>query len=83
MISCHCIFDQALLELDNEIRENYLELLTNFYFLFESIYKYITELNKFIKEVQDGYYIQMSLETMFFDKEGKQLLVRYFKITKL
>lgn len=53
-----------------------MELLTNFYFLFESIYKYITELNKFIREVQDGHYIQMSLETMFFDKEGKQLLVR-------
>ncbi|CAL8094255.1 unnamed protein product [Orchesella dallaii] len=66
--------DPALLELDNEVRENYLELLTNFYLLFESVYKYVTELNKFVEEVQEGTYIQMSLESMLFDKEGKQLL---------
>ncbi|ODN03655.1 WASH complex subunit strumpellin, partial [Orchesella cincta] len=71
--------DPALLELDNEVRETYLELLTNFYLLFESVYKYVTELNKFVEEVQEGTYIQMSLEAILFDKEGKQLLVRWIK----
>lgn len=72
---------QALFELDNEIRENYLELLTDYYFLFESVYKYVTELNKFVEEVHNGLYIQMSLESILFDKEGKQLMVLYLYIT--
>lgn len=67
----------VLSEVDQELRENYIELLSSFYFLFESIFKYITELNRFIEDVQEGIYIQMSLETILYDKEGKQLLVRF------
>ncbi|OXA51094.1 WASH complex subunit strumpellin [Folsomia candida] len=64
----------SLSEVDQELRENYIELLSSFYFLFESIFKYVTELNRFIEDVHEGYYIQMSLETILYDKEGKQLL---------
>jgi len=68
-----------LSELDDEFRQNYVELLGSFYFLFESIFKYATELSRFVDDVQEGYYIQMSLETILYDKEGKQILV--LKIT--
>lgn len=73
---------QQLRELDEEFRANNIEIIKRFYLLFESIHAYITDLNHYIEELEDGVYIHQSLETVFQDAEGKQLLVShtvYFK----
>lgn len=62
-------------DLNEELKENNLEIINQFYFLFENVYKYIRDLNDYIDEVEDGIYIQHTLETMFLTIEGKQLLV--------
>uniref|UniRef100_A0A1I8NPM8 WASH complex subunit strumpellin n=2 Tax=Stomoxys calcitrans TaxID=35570 RepID=A0A1I8NPM8_STOCA len=66
--------DPALQDLDEEIRENYLELLTRFYLAFESTHQYAKDLQQFIDELNRGYYIQQTLETVLQDEEGKQLM---------
>jgi len=55
-----------------------LEIINQFFFLFENVYKYIHDLNYYLDEVEEGSYIQHTLETMFLTIEGKQLLVITF-----
>lgn len=62
-------------DLDEEFRDNHIEMINRFYLTFESIHTYITDLNHFLDELEEGYYIHQSLETIFTDMEGKQLLV--------
>ena len=64
-----------LQDLDENLRENYADVLTRFYLAFESIHKYVTDLNAYIDELDDGFYIQQSVETVILNEEGKQLLV--------
>ncbi|XP_075161165.1 WASH complex subunit strump [Haematobia irritans] len=66
--------DAALQDLDDEVRENNLELLTRFYLAFESTHQYAKDLQQFIDELNRGYYIQQTLETVLQDEEGKQLM---------
>lgn len=63
------------MELDEELRKNYIEILTRFYLAFESVHKYVCDLNAFLHEVEEGMYIQQTLETVFLNDEGKQLMV--------
>ncbi|XP_046807236.1 WASH complex subunit homolog 5 isoform X2 [Lucilia cuprina] len=63
-----------LQDLDDELRENYLDLLTRFYLAFESTHQYASDLQQFIDELNRGYYIQQTLETVLQDEEGKQLM---------
>ncbi|GLV32181.1 Strumpellin [Carabus blaptoides fortunei] len=63
-----------LQDLDEEFRENYLETITRFYLAFESIHTYISDLNHFIEDLDEGMYIQQSVENVFLDFEGKQLM---------
>lgn len=55
-----------------------MEIINQFYFLFENVYKYVHDLNEYLNEVEDGKYIEHTLETMFLSVEGKQLLVIIF-----
>jgi WASH complex subunit strumpellin len=55
-----------------------LEIINQFYFLFENVYKYVRDLNEYLDELEEGIYIQHTLETMFISEEGKQLLVIIF-----
>lgn len=64
-----------LRDLDDEVRENYLDILSRCFLAFESVHQYVSDLKFFIQEVNDGMYIQQSLETILQDNEGKQLLV--------
>ncbi|GAB0089631.1 WASH complex subunit homolog 5 [Sergentomyia squamirostris] len=66
--------DEVLQDLDNEFRDNNIEILTRFYLAFESVHQYVVDLKTFIQEVNDGIYIQQSLESVLQDDEGKQLL---------
>ncbi|XP_015116377.1 WASH complex subunit 5 [Diachasma alloeum] len=64
----------VLQELDEHLRENYSDVLTRFYLAFESIHKYVTDLNTYLDELEDGTYIQQSMESVLLNDEGKQLM---------
>ncbi|KAH8408087.1 hypothetical protein KR222_003047 [Zaprionus bogoriensis] len=63
-----------LSELDLETQTNHLQLITRFYLAFQSVHHYATDLKQYIEELNTGYYIQQTLETVLQDEEGKQLL---------
>ena len=52
-----------------------MEILTRFYKVFESIHRYVTDLNKYLEDLEEGVYIQQTLENVLFNEDGKQLLV--------
>lgn len=66
---------QVLQETDEELRNNFSDILTRFYLAFESIHKYVTDLNFYIEELGDGVYIHQSVDSIMFNEEGKQLMV--------
>lgn len=66
---------QKLQDLDDELKEKYLEIINRFYLLFENIYQYIVDLNSFVDQLNDNTFIQQNIETVLKDVEGKQLLV--------
>jgi len=68
--------------LDLETRTNHLQLITRFYLAFQSVHHYATDLQQYIEELNTGYYIQQTLETVLQDEEGKQLLVSRIYIHK-
>ncbi|XP_013190623.2 WASH complex subunit 5 [Amyelois transitella] len=63
-----------LQDLDDDLKEKHLDLITRFYLLFENIYQYIMDLISFTEQLNDGAFIQQSIETVMRDVEGKQLL---------
>lgn len=65
----------GLEELDEEFKENYIELLNQFYLLFHSIHHYITDLNRYVEELNEGIYIQQTVESVLQNEDGKQLLI--------
>lgn len=72
---------------DEEFRDNHLEILTRFYKAFESIHRYVVDLNRFLEDLEEGVYIQQTLENVLVNEDGKQLLVRkmegYFRREQL
>lgn len=60
--------------MDEEFRDNYIDILNRFYLAFESIHQYITNLINFIEELNEGVFIQHSLESVLQTEEGKQVL---------
>eukprot|EP00033_Pygsuia_biforma_P003414 GCRY01003741.1.p1 GENE.GCRY01003741.1~~GCRY01003741.1.p1 ORF type:complete len:199 (+),score=35.72 GCRY01003741.1:200-796(+) len=66
--------NEELSELDEDFRESHMEILTRFYKLFESILKYIHDLERFIDDLQEGVFIQMTVENVIANEDGKQLL---------
>lgn len=66
--------DANLLELDEFVRENYSRILIRFYLAFESVFEYANTFNSFIRELSAGEIIQESLDTLFQDTEGCQLI---------
>ena len=63
-----------LLDRDEEFRENYIEILTRFYLAFESVHRYSVDINRYIDDLEEGAYIQQTLESVLLDSDGKQLL---------
>eukprot|EP00656_Telonema_subtile_P001385 TRINITY_DN10622_c0_g4_i2.p1 TRINITY_DN10622_c0_g4~~TRINITY_DN10622_c0_g4_i2.p1 ORF type:complete len:1069 (-),score=421.60 TRINITY_DN10622_c0_g4_i2:243-3449(-) len=49
-------------------------MLERFYTLFESMYLYIKDLLQFVSDLEDGSYIQYSVDGMLADGDGKQLI---------
>uniref|UniRef100_A0A8D8QYM0 WASH complex subunit strumpellin n=1 Tax=Cacopsylla melanoneura TaxID=428564 RepID=A0A8D8QYM0_9HEMI len=65
---------QQLQEHDEKIRDTYLEVLVRFYVVFENIYKFAINLNQFVENLENNVYIQESMENIFLDQEGCQLM---------
>ncbi|XP_016375613.1 WASH complex subunit strumpellin-like [Sinocyclocheilus rhinocerous] len=63
-----------LQDLDEEFRENNIEILTRFYLAFESVHKYVVDLIRYLDDLNEGVYIQQTLETVLLNEDGKQLL---------
>ena len=67
-----------MIEIDEQFKESYLDIIERFYTLFESIYQYQTETNEFVARVRENYYIDYSIETVLTEKEGKRLLIEVY-----
>ncbi|XP_075729610.1 WASH complex subunit strump [Rhipicephalus microplus] len=66
--------NDQLQDRDEELRENYIDILTRFYLAFESIHKYTIDLNRFLEDLDEGIFIQQSLESVLVNDDGKQLM---------
>lgn len=55
----------ALLDADSEFKESHMEILRRFYVLFESIYKYVKDFTQYVQDLEDGVFIQHTLEVSF------------------
>jgi hypothetical protein len=63
-----------LTDLDEEFFDAHAEVLGRFYVLFESIFTFMGDYNKFLRELEEGYFIQYTLEAVLLDVDGRQLL---------
>jgi WASH complex subunit strumpellin len=52
------------IELDENFREAYMEIIERFFQLFESIYNYYKDFKTFISNVHEGYFIDYNLESI-------------------
>lgn len=64
-----------LIEIDEQFKESYLDIIERFYALFESIHQYYLEIKEFIERVETGYFMEYNLESIILEKEGKRLLI--------
>ena len=53
--------------MDREFRTSHEELLTRFYLLMESIYKYIIDLKKYLNDLEEGVFISLTMDVKIFD----------------
>jgi len=55
------LYAQGLEDVDEELKENHLEILTRFYQAFESIHKYVTDLNRYDSVVSVSWLLSILL----------------------
>jgi WASH complex subunit strumpellin len=67
-----------LFELDDECKDTHAELLQRFYQLFETIVRYAADLAYFSQQLNDGVFVQFTMENILMDNEGKQLMAEAF-----
>jgi len=60
-----------MIEHDENFKEAYIDIIDRFYIVFKSIYQYYLDLGKFIENVNNGFFIQHTLETIVTNVEGK------------
>ena len=59
----------AILDLDEDFRTNNIEIIERFYSLFYSIFQYITDWKSFIEQVEQGRFVQHTLNNIITNKE--------------
>ena len=64
----------AASELSEEFLGAHADVLARFYALFESIHTYTRDYAAYLKELDDGFFIQLTLEGVLLDTDGRQLL---------
>jgi WASH complex subunit strumpellin len=62
-----------ILDLDQEFRDNHLEILNRFYQVFEGITKYLNDLKQWLHELDEGFFVHYTLDSVLNNVEGKQL----------
>lgn len=50
------------IELDENFKESYIEIIERFFQLFDSIYNYYKEFKAFITNVNEGYFLDYNME---------------------
>ena len=63
-----------LIARDSEVWEVHGSLVCRVYDLFDSIYKYIKDFVKCVRDLREGVYIQQTIEGVLLDDDGKQLM---------
>lgn len=61
-------------ELEASFSFTHRDILIKFYNLFEKFYQYYLDLQKLSKDLDQGYYIQYSIDSVLLDNNGRQLL---------
>jgi len=61
-------------EIEAAFAATHRDILVRFYYLFESFYQYQSDLNKFSIDLNQGYYIQYTMDSVLLDEHGRQLL---------
>ena len=79
VLSFSVLYFQALQKLDEDIYEIHNMVIERAYSVFENIYRYAMDLVAFLEELNNGAYVQLTMEGLFRDKDGKQLMVRFIK----
>lgn len=69
---------EALQVADDEFQDTNDELLVRFYNFFEGIVRYVTDVQKYFEELNDGVFLQHDIETVLLDPDGKQLVCEVF-----
>ena len=64
----------TIADLEREFGVNHNSVLTEYYDLFYSIYEYQAEVNRFGSDLNKGYFIQYTVESVLLDGEGRALL---------
>jgi WASH complex subunit strumpellin len=67
-----------LIELDENFKESYQEIVVRFFDLFESIYVYYEDLRRFLDNVHQEHYIDHTIENILLNSEGKCLMLEIF-----
>jgi len=67
-----------LIELDENFKESYQDIIVRFFDLFESIYTYYDDLKRFIENVHQEHFIDHTIETILLNSEGKCLMLEIF-----
>jgi len=66
--------DPILIERDQDLKDTHLNILRRFYNVFESIVNYHKDLSFYLNQLDDGVFIQLSIETLLDNEDGKQLM---------
>jgi WASH complex subunit strumpellin len=64
-----------MIELDEGFKETYIEIIERFYNMFESIYNYYSLVITYLNDIQEGKFIEFSLDVILGDQEGKVVLI--------
>ncbi len=63
-----------VLDLDHEFRDNHMDMLMRFYAVFEGITKFLADLRLWLHELEEGFFVHYTLDTVLNNTEGKQLV---------
>ena len=63
-----------LIELDENFRESYIDIIERFYQLYTSIYHYYQDFLRYLDNVREGFFLEYTLESILILRDGKQLL---------
>ena len=63
-----------LIELDENFRESYIDIIERFYQLYSSIFHYYQDFVKYLDNIRTGFFLEYTLESIIILRDGRQLL---------